>query len=74
MGYIMQKCKIEIKAENKNKYVDWLYNGIKGKIAEIEGESGNVYKIKLVDGVIIDCAGNVRQNQWGIFKSDVIML
>lgn len=70
----MQKCKIEIKAENKNKYVDWLYNSINGKIAEIEGESGNVYKIKLVDGVIIDCAGNVRQNQWGIFKNDVIML
>ena len=70
----MQKCKIEIKAENKNKYVDWLYNSINGKIAEIEGESGNVYKIKLIDGVIIDCAGNVRQNQWGIFKSDVIML
>jgi hypothetical protein len=70
----MQKCKIEIKAENKNKYAGWLYNSINGKIAEIEGESGNVYKIRLLDSSIVDCAGNVRQNQWGIFKNDIIML
>lgn len=42
----MQKCKIEIKAENKSKYADWLYKALNGKIAEIEQESGNLYKVR----------------------------
>ncbi len=71
----MQKCKIEIKAENKSKYADWLYKALNGKIAEIEQESGNLYKVRFNEkDAPVDFWGNVRQTQWGIFKNDVVLM